>query len=403
MNISYRWLQELVPELADPAERVASRLAMYGAPVEELVRLGEFLSEIVIARVAAVRPHPNADRLSLCTVDAGAGEPLQVVCGAPNVRAGAFYPFAPVGAMLPGDLVIRKAKIRGEESRGMLCSERELGLGRDHAGLMELHGRWHPGEPFLDALGLDDVRLVVEVTANRPDLLSHIGIARELAPGGRLELPALPGAAQEASREPSFAVERLTGETGGVTVTIEDAGGCPRYLGAVIRGVTIGSSPAWLAARLRAVGLRPINNVVDATNYILYELGQPLHAFDLRWLGGPAVRIRRARSNEELVTLDGISRSLSPDMLVIADEQRAVAVAGVMGGEDSEVRADTTDIFLECALFEPKTVRRTRTALGLSTDASYRFERGVDPEGGSRVARWTSPCWIFSRMPMSRP
>jgi len=386
MKISYRWLQALVPELADPPERIAARLAMYGAPVEEIVRLGEELGDIVIGRVVAVDRHPNADRLSLCVVDAGAGEPIQVVCGAPNVRVGGFYPFAPVGARLPGGVEIRKAKIRGAESRGMLCSERELNLGRDHGGIMELPAEWPAGAPFAAALGLDDVQLVLEITANRPDLLSHIGVARELA-GRRWQLPAFPGTTNGGDAL-TFAEGELSGTVGGVTVAIEDSAGCTRYLGAVIRGVTIRPSPPWLAARLRAVGLRPINNVVDATNYVLYELGQPLHAFDLRRLVGPAIRVRRAGAGEQIVTLDGVTRALDPGTLVISDAAGAVAVAGVMGGAESEITADTADIFLECAIFDPKTVRRGRRSLNLSTDSSYRFERGVDPEGCRRaVAR----------------
>jgi phenylalanyl-tRNA synthetase beta chain len=260
----------------------------------------------------------------------------------------------------------------------MLCSARELGLGRDHAGLMTLAGEWEVGTPFVPALGLDDVRLVVDVTANRPDLLSHVGVAREVAPGGvsGIALPAIHGGGApwlELRREGA------SGETAGVRVAIDDAAGCPRYLGAVIRGVRVGPSPEWLAGRLRATGLRPINNVVDATNYVLLEMGQPLHAFDLRKLGGE-VRIRRAAEGEAIRTLDGVERSLAAHMLVIADGSRPVAVAGVMGGEDTEVDAETTDLFLECALFEPRGVRKTARSLGLSTDSSYRFERGVDPD-----------------------
>jgi len=385
MNISYRWLQSLIPGLEATPEEVADRLAQYGAPVDELVRIGAEIEEIVVARVEHVERHPNADRLSLCTVDAGTGEPLQVVCGAPNVQAGKFYPFAPVGAGLPGGIRIRKSKIRGVESQGMLCSERELGLGRGHEGIMELRGEFTPGERFVPALGLDDVRIVVDVTPNRGDLLSHVGIARELAPGGNagITLPRFSETGVSVRLERSSESVSLRG----VKVTLEDPRGCPRYLGAIVRGVRIAPSPAWLEARLRAVGLRPINNVVDATNYILYELGQPLHAFDLARLGGGELRIRKARAGEKIVTLDGVERVLSEDMTVIADAHTATAVAGVMGGEESEVTADTRDIFLECALFDPRSTRRTRTALGLSTDASYRYERGVDPEGMEAALR----------------
>lgn len=394
MDISYRWLKSLAPGLVAAPDAVAERLAMYGAPVDALVRLDAEIRDIVIARVIEARRHPNADRLSLCQVDAGTGEVLSVVCGAPNVRSGGVYPFAPVGASLPGGVTIRKAKIRGEESQGMLCSARELGLGREHEGILELHGDFTPGESFVEAVGLDDVRIVVDVTANRPDLLSHLGIARELAPGGvaGVVLPPLPAGANSQAvadfrAEARFDARTGAGEVGGVRITIQDPDLCPRYMGAVIRGVRVGPSPEWLATRLRAIGLRPINNVVDATNYVLHELGQPLHAFDLDRLDGPEIRVRRAAPGEAIVTLDGERRSLEPGMLVIADATRPVAVAGVMGGENSEVTETTRDVLLECALFDPAATRRTRRALGLSTDASYRYERGVDPDGMETACR----------------
>jgi phenylalanyl-tRNA synthetase beta chain len=383
MNISYRWLRDLVPGLSLSPHQVADRLAMLGAPVDEVAELGGPLRDIIIGRVEQAGRHPNADRLSLCTVDAGAGHTVQVVCGAPNVTEGAYYPFAPVGAALPDGMVIRKAKIRGEESQGMLCSARELGLGRDHDGILELHGELTPGASFVEAVGLDDARLVVDVTPNRPDLLSHLGVAREIAAAESLTagLHALPGAAD-------VAVTFDTGDTrargDGVTVTIEAPDLCPRYLGLVVRGVKIGPSPAWLASRLRAIGLRPISNVVDATNFVLHELGQPLHAFDLDRIGGTVV-VRRAAAGERITTLDGVERTLADGTLVIADAANPIAVAGVMGGADSEVHDDTRDILLECALFDPRSVRATRRALGLSTDASYRFERGIDADGMQRA------------------
>lgn len=376
MNISYHWLRTLAPTITDSAEKIAERLGMLGAPVDEMTRLGEELGDIIIARVTEVRPHPNADRLRLCTVDAGEPEPLQVVCGAPNVEAGGFYPFAPVGATLPGGMVIRKAKLRGEASHGMLCSARELGLGRDHAGLLALQGEWSAGVPFVPALELDDVRLLIDITPNRPDLLSHLGVARELAPGGAADVHLDPFG--DAPLELGLEAAGDRGVTGGVSISIEDVEGCSRYTAAVLRGVRVAPSPEWLATRLRAIGQRPINNIVDATNFVLHELGQPLHAFDLDKLGS-AVVVRRAREGERLITLDGVERSLTEEMLVIADAERPVALAGVMGGEDTEVGHETTDILLECALFDPGIVRRTARGLGMSTDASYRFERGVDP------------------------
>jgi phenylalanyl-tRNA synthetase beta chain len=380
MNISYRWLQSIAPGLQGTPHELAERLAMLGAPVDEVVDLGADIGDVVIARVEEVRQHPNADRLRICTVNAGGDERLQVVCGAPNVEAGGVYPFAPIGATLPGGMEIRKAKLRGEESQGMLCSARELGLGRDHAGLMALNGEFAPGSNFRQALGLDDWRLVVDVTPNRGELLSHLGVARELAPRGEdgIELPKFPN-----DRGHACAVKagRREAEAPGIDVAIEDEQGCTRYMGAVLRGVTVCPSPEWLATRLRAVGLRPINNVVDATNYVLHELGQPIHAFDLALLRGGRVVVRRARAGETLTTLDGVERALLETDVVIADVERTVALAGVMGGQNSEVGESTTELFIEVALFDPRLVRKTARRLGLNTDASHRFERGVDPEG----------------------
>lgn len=384
MNVSKRWLRDMVPGLDATAEELAEHLAARGAPVESIGSPAEELGDIVVGRVIEAGPHPNADRLSLCLVDGGDGE-VQVVCGAPNVKAGAWYPFAPVGAVLPGDFKIKKAKIRGEVSQGMLCSAKELGLGSDHAGILEIEGDFTPGESFVAALGLDDATLDVEVTANRGDLLSHIGIARELASEGNGEvvLPPIPG-------DPGVELSYVEGapEVGaaGVSIRIDDAALCGRYLGAVVRGVTIGPSPAWLQERLRGAGARPINNVVDATNYVMLELGQPLHAFDLKRLAGPGIVVRRpAEGESSFTTLDDEKRALTPDMLMICDTERPVAIAGVMGGVDSEVEDDTTDLLIECALFDPKSIRATRRALNMSTDASYRFERGVDPEGMRRA------------------
>jgi phenylalanyl-tRNA synthetase beta chain len=380
MKASYRWLLDLVPGLSMDPEALAEHLALRGAPVEDTVSPGGLLGDVVVGRVLEAGPHPNADRLSLCTVDGGAGS-VQVVCGAPNVKAGAWYPFAPVGAVLPGDFKIKKAKIRGEVSEGMLCSAKELRLGTDHAGIMELHGDFQPGEAFVTALGLDDVTLDVEVTANRGDLLSHVGLARELASAGdgRVTLPELPSVE---AREMEYLRDAAVAESGGVSVAVEDPDLCPRYLGAVIRGVKVGPSPEWLQRRLRGAGARPINNVVDATNYVMLELGQPLHAFDLGKLGESRIVVRRARKGEtSFVTLDDEERAITPDMLMICDAERPVAIAGVMGGLHSEVDEGTTDVLLECAWFDPKSIRATRRALIMSTDASYRFERGVDPEG----------------------
>jgi phenylalanyl-tRNA synthetase beta chain len=297
---------------------------------------------------------------------------------------GAKYPFAAAGTTLPGGLKLEKRKIRGATSNGMLCSARELGLGTDHEGILELDTTLPPGTPFLEAVPAGDTRIVIDVTPNRPDLLSHLGIAREIAAatGGRAELPALDGASVTV---PALVRATNEGASGGIRVALEDPEGCPRYAGIRVRGVTVGPSPAWLVERLAAVGSRSINNIVDVTNYMLHEVGQPMHAFDAALLNGSAIVVRRARAGETIRTLDGVDRKLDPSMTVIADVSSAQAVAGVMGGSTSEVSEATRDIFLEVAYFEPASVRRTRRALQLSTDASYRYERGIDIDGIPRA------------------
>lgn len=387
MNVSYRWLRELAPGLSGDAAAVAERLAALGAPADSMTEIGAGLADIVVARVVEATAHPNADRLSLCSVDAGGGRPLSVVCGAPNVRSGGYYPFAPVGAVLPGGTKLRKAKIRGEVSEGMLCSPRELELGHDHTGILELVGTYEPGAPFAEAAGLDDTRLELDVTADRPDLLSHLGVARELVGVEGVRIPPVPGTALALLEEPELASGGASAEAGGMRIEIDDPGACRRFLGAVIEGVGVGPSPAWLAMRLRAVGLRPINNVVDVTNYVTHELGRPMHAYDMDRLEGGCIRVRWAEPGESLVTLDGAERELQQGMLVIADGARAIGLAGVMGGEDTEVGEATRNVILELADFDPKGVRATRRAAGLSTDASYRFERGVDPDEAERAMR----------------
>ena len=379
MKVSYRWLRDVAPGMGFKVEEAMARLAQRGAPVEKVEDLAAGLRDIVVGQVLEAEPHPNADRLTVCRVLGPDGE-VPVVCGAPDVRPGSFYPFAPVGARLPGGFRIGRRKIRGHFSQGMLCSERELELGDDQTGIMLLEGDYEAGAPFAPAAALDDFRLDVEVTPNRGDLLSHVGIARELHPAGQggIVLPAFP-AGSSARFAASFARGGSESASAGVRIRIEDPKLCSRYLGAVIRGVTVGPSPRWLANRLRAAGARPINNVVDATNYVMLELGQPLHAFDLDRLCDATIVVGRARPGESMVTLDGESRPITPEMLMIRDANRPVAIAGVMGGRDSEVSAASTDILVECAHFEPKQVRATRRALGMSTDASYRFERWVDP------------------------
>ena len=389
MNISHEWLKAFVPH-ALPAEQVRDLLTAHVATVEGFERLRADLAPFVVARVVETQKIPDT-KLSFNKVDDGSGALLEVVCGAPNVTQGATYPFARSGTRMPDGFTIEKKKIRGFTSNGMLCSARELGLGDDHQGILELQTNATPGTPLLDVLPLGDTRLVLDVLPNRPDLLSHIGVARELsaitgvpmigALDAMLPADAEGAAAGRAVVVPQIVRDARQASSGGATVRLEDADGCPAYYGAVIRGITIAPSPGWLRARVEAAGVRSINNVVDVTNVILHGLGQPMHAFDLGRLAEQTIVIRRARAGEKITTLDGVERMLTPEMTMIADAKTSIAVAGVMGGQDSEVKDTTKDVFLEVAYFDPKRTRRTRRALGLSTDASYLFERGIDRQG----------------------
>src|SRR5438445_5500817 len=383
MIVSRRWLEGLLHSPLEGRD-IADRLARQVAPVDAVVPIHQDLRDVLIARVLEVRQHPNADRLTLCLVDVGGSAPLEVVCGAPNVQAGKAYPFAPVGATLPGGLKLERRKIRGVESNGMLCSAKELGLGVDHAGILELETDAAPGTPFLEAIPVADEQIVIDVSANRPDLLCHKGVARELAVafGGTVKLPEIPGGqggqGGQPRRPPRPPPHPSNAVVDGVEVRLEDPEGALRYMIAVIRGVKVGPSPVWLSARLQAIDQRSINNIVDATNYILFEVNQPLHAFDLARLRGPALVVRRAKAGEQIVTLDGVARKLTAEMTAICDAERPTIVAGVMGSAESEVSETTTDIVLECAYFQPTRIRRTRRALGVSSESSYRFERRID-------------------------
>jgi len=369
VKIPYRWLTELV-ETDVSAPEVAERLTMAGIEVAGLAPRVRGLSGVVVGEVREVSPHPAGGPLTICRVSTGSQD-FHVVCGAPNVRVGTRAAFARPGAVLPEGRCVEATSIKGVVSQGMLCSEAELGVGEDGAGIFLLDPDAPLGKDLVAYLELDDPILEIEVTPNRPDCLSVIGIAREVAAltGGRVRMP--PTAVGET--DPSAA--SLT------AVTVEDPDLCPRYAARVILDVAVGPSPAWLRERLRAVGLRPINNVVDVTNYVLWELGHPLHAFDYDLLRGHRIVVRRARAGEGLVTLDTQSRPLADSMLVIADAERAVAVAGVMGGANTEVGGATRRVLLESACFKPASVRRTAKALNLSTEASYRFERGADIDG----------------------
>ena len=371
MKVPLSWLRDYVP-LPMPTGELADRLSISSAevntieprgPVDEDGNLGLFL----VGKVLEAGKHPNADRLQLCQVDVGEGAPRQIVCGAWNFGAGATVAVALPGARLPGaEAPLGEAKLRGELSRGMILSERELELGADHAGIMVLP-ETEPGTPLADVLPLSDSILDVEPTGNRVDLLSVYGLAREVAALFRLELEPPPG------RDPE------PRGTDSVDISIDDFGGCPRYVGRTFTGVQIGPSPPWLRARLTGAGMRPISNVVDITNYVMLALGNPLHAFDRSSLAGDRIIVRRATRGEKLRTLDGVERELDERDLVIADAERGIALAGIMGGEETEVRDSSTEILLEAANFEPFGLLATSERLKLRTEGSNRWEKGVDP------------------------
>jgi len=375
MKLPLSWLKEYVDFEMSPKE-LASLLTFSGTEVEGIRTIGGDFSGLVVGEVLSVERHPNADRLTVCQVNDGTST-LTVVCGAPNVSAGIKVPLATIGATLPNGLKIKKAKVRGIESFGMLCAADELGLSEDHSGLMILSADVKPGTPFAEIAGPPETVLELEVTPNRPDCLSLIGMAREVATllGKPLKIP------NPVVKESAASVESLA------SVTVEDAAGCPRYTGRVVQGITIAPSPQWMQRRLSAAGIRPINNIVDITNYVMLECGQPLHAFDYELLEGRKIIVRRAKAGETMNTLDGAPRELNQEMLLITDAKRPVAVAGVMGGAGSEIRDVTKTVLLESAYFKPSDVRKTSKKLGLSSESSYRFERGVDVEKVEWVSR----------------
>ncbi len=369
MNVTLNWLKNYI-DFDFSAHDLADRLTMLGIEVESVKQLGATLQGVVVGKVNSITPHPNADKLVLCQVDIGGQDALQIVCGAPNVCEGMFAPVATIGTELPSGITIKQAKLRGEESHGMLCSEKELGISEDASGLMELSSEISVGTSLAKALGLGDTVFELEITPNRPDCLSMIGVAREIRAetGNELKLPEV------------NIHENDTDITEATSVTIDAPDLCPRYAARVIRGVKIGESPTWLKQRLESVGIGIINNIVDATNFVLMEYGQPLHAFDYHKLGENRIVVRRAAEGEQITTLDEEERKLTPDMLVIADANKPVALAGVMGGYDSEITETTSDVLLESANFQPASIRATAKKLGMHTEASYRFERGADPE-----------------------
>jgi phenylalanyl-tRNA synthetase beta chain len=367
MKFTYNWLKQYVDFDWSPAE-LAEKLTFAGIEVEEVLAVGGgALQQVVVGQILSSEKHANAERLSVCRVNDGQGE-RQIVCGAKNYKVGDKVPVALPGVTLPNGMTIKEAKLRGVESQGMLCSAEELGLPKGEDGLLILPAETAVGIKLSEALGGADTVFDIEVTPNRPDWLSVIGIAREISAltGNPLKLP------EVVVTELGEPIQKLT------SVTVEAPDLCPRYSARVIQGVKIGPSPAWLKQVLEKVGMRSVNNVVDVTNYVLLECGHPLHAFDYKLLAEQRVIVRRAAAGEKFVAIDGTQHELIPEMLVIADAKRAVALAGVMGGRESEINNQTTDVLLESAWFQPSSIRKTSKQCGLASDSSYRFERGAD-------------------------
>ena len=377
MKVSYNWLKDYLEMDLTPAQ-VAEAMTSIGIEVDSLEEQEEIpggLAGVVVAKVVECEAHPDSDHLHITKVDAGTGELLQVVCGAPNVAAGQKVLFAQIGTVLPGDFKIKKSKIRGVESLGMICAEDELGIGSSHEGIMVLPEDAVVGTPAKEYLHLKTEAVIeYEITANRVDAASHIGVARDLYAYLRYHnLPA-------SFSCPDVSAFKAAGNGDSINVEVQDSEGAPRYTGLTIKDVKVGPSPEWLQKKLLSIGLRPINNVVDISNFILFELGQPLHTFDAGKIGGRKVVVRRAAEGEMIRTLDGVDHKLCSRDMVIADSTRPMCIAGVFGGEDSGVTESTTEVFLESAYFDPGSIRKTSKTQGLQTDASFRYERGADPE-----------------------
>lgn len=380
MYVSYNWLCEIIPGLNKiPASDLAKRLTMSGLEVEEFIDQGAKLKGIIVGEVVHREKHPNADKLSLTRVSTGKEE-FQVVCGAPNVQAGRKYPFATLGTVMPGGLEIKPIKLRGVESFGMLCSAKELELSAETSGLYELDLNLPTGQDIASALSLDDVILGLNITPNRGDALSHWGVARDIAaltglkPNLEILAPASSGVVS------GVAAKHKSKQAAKLKVSHQDHKACPRYSASQIFGVKIAPSPVWLSRRLEALGLRSINNVVDATNYVMLLTGHPVHAFDAANVADQHIQIYSLQDSQKFKTLDGVERQLLAGDLVIADGKHPVALAGIMGGENSEVKDQTQDLILEVAFFDPNVIRRTSRRLGLQTESSYRFARFVNPD-----------------------
>jgi len=389
MRVSYKWLKDYVDIPVSP-EELAEKMTMAGVAVENIEYPGENLDKIVVGRIETILPHPNADKLVICQVNTGT-ETQQVVTGAPNVRSGQVILLALAGASLPGGR-ITKAKLRGVESFGMLCSAQELGLDPksfpedQQEGILEFPADTPLGMDVRELLGLDDAILELELTPNRADCLSMVGVAREVAAilGTKIKLPVMEAPETDESIDSQVSVE------------IKEPDLCGRYVGRLVCKVKIGPSPQWMQRRLQAAGIRPISNIVDVTNYVMMELGQPLHAFDYEKLEGQAIIVRRGLPGEKMCSLDGVERELDPEMLVIADAGRAVAIAGVMGGLDTEITGETTSVLLESAYFNPASIHRTSKRLGLRSESSARFEKGIDPNGSLKAAN--RACQLIGEM-----
>ena len=373
MKTSYKWLKELV-DFNWSVEELANRLTLAGLEVESIESWGKRLEKVIVGQIKKIEKHPEVEKLSICLVDTGK-EVLQIICGAKNVAAGAKVPMSLIGAKLPSDIKIEKATLKGVESSGMICSEKELEIGEESEGIMILENDLKVGELLSKALDLEDFVLDIDLTPNRPDASSVIGIARDIAvlSGGKL-------------KKPDYLIKEIEEPASEwVEVLIEDTLGCPRYAARVIKEVKVSKSPFWLRRKLECCGAKAINNVVDITNFVLMETGHPLHAFDYdlftQFSGKPAkkVLVRKAKEKEKFFTLDGVERVLNSEVLLITDGSKSVAIAGIMGGLESEVTEKTRNVLLESAYFDPKTIRRGRVSLGLNTEASYRFERGADP------------------------
>ncbi len=375
MKVILSWLKEYVDFEASPKE-LAERLTFAGQEVESVETIGISFEHIVVGEIVKVEKHPNADKLKLCEVSDGT-KIWRIVCGAPEVRVGQKAPLALCGAVLANGITVEKRKVRGELSEGMLCAEDELGISDDHSALMSLPAEAKTGMPLAQIIGGPEVVFTIEVTPNRPDCLSIIGIAREIAAlyGSKLKIPTIP-----LKEEYDGDVESLT------SVEVLDTESCPRYTARIIKDIKVAESPYWMQKRLKLCGIRPINNIVDITNYVMLECGQPLHAFDQALLKEGRIVVRRARNGEKIVTLDGITRELSEDALVIADALNPVALAGIMGGEHSGILPNTSTVLLESATFKPSKIRMTSKQIALSSESSYRFERGVD----INLAEWAS-------------